>query len=49
MSNEVYYNYRGFVLEGIGVVPDFEVPLTVEDLEANRDLALEKALALETK
>ncbi len=49
LSNEVYYNYRGVVLEGIGVVPDIEVPLTVEDLEANRDLALEKALALETK
>lgn len=46
LSNEAYYNYEGVCLEGVGVPPDIEVPLTLEDLEAGRDLALEKAAEL---
>ena len=46
LSNEVYYNYEGNVLEGIGVEPDIDVPLTIEDLEADHDRALETAMAV---
>ncbi len=29
-----YYNHEGLCLEGVGVPPDIEVPLTLADLEA---------------
>ena len=49
---ELAYSEVGFVLangrkiEGEGVVPDREVPLTLEDLRAGRDRALEEAQAI---
>jgi carboxyl-terminal processing protease len=49
---ELAYSEVGFVLsngrriEGEGVVPDREVPLTLEDLRASRDRALEEAQAM---
>jgi len=36
----------GSLFEGVGVVPDIEIPLSIEDLRANRDPALAKATAL---
>ncbi len=46
LSNEAYYNHEGVCLEGLGVPPHIEVPLTLEDLEEGRDRALEKAMSL---
>ena len=46
LSNEAYYNYEGVCLEGVGVPPHIEVPLTLEDLDKGRDLALDKAMNL---
>lgn len=46
LSNEAYINHKGVCLEGPGVAPHIEVPLTIEDLENGRDLALEKAMSL---
>jgi carboxyl-terminal processing protease len=49
---ELAYSEVGFVLangrriEGEGVIPDREVPLTLEDLRLSRDRALEEAQAL---
>ncbi len=49
---ELAYSEVGFVLpngkriEGVGVIPDLEVPLTVDDLRQYRDRTLEQAQAL---
>jgi carboxyl-terminal processing protease len=49
---ELAYSEVGFVLsngrriEGEGVVPDREVPLTLDDLRASRDRTLEEAQAM---
>ena len=32
------------LIEGQGVIPDIEVELTVEDIEARRDVALHRAI-----
>ena len=51
-GGELAYSEVGFVLsngkriEGIGVIPDHPVPLTLADLRANRDRALETAQEL---
>lgn len=39
-----YKTAKGARLEGTGVTPDIEVPLTVEDFRQNRDITLERAL-----
>lgn len=41
-----YLSPKGYRLEGKGVAPDFEVPLTIVDILKNRDPALEKALEI---
>jgi len=41
-----YKTSKGLRLEGVGVPPDYEVPLTRESLLAGRDLALEKAVSI---
>ncbi|MBX7169704.1 MAG: hypothetical protein K1X72_02030 [Pyrinomonadaceae bacterium] len=41
-----YLSPKGFRLEGKGVKPDFEIPLTFEDILKDRDSALEKALEI---
>ena len=37
---------KGVLLEGVGVKPDYEVPLTRENLLAGRDAAMEKAIEI---
>ncbi|OLE25261.1 MAG: hypothetical protein AUG49_11330 [Catenulispora sp. 13_1_20CM_3_70_7] len=34
------------VVDGIGVAPDYRVPLTADDVSAGRDPAVEKAISL---
>jgi len=34
---------NGKRIEGVGVIPDHLIPLTLPDLQANRDRALEQA------
>ncbi|HRH42051.1 MAG TPA: S41 family peptidase [Pyrinomonadaceae bacterium] len=41
-----YISPQGYRIEGKGVAPNFEVPLTIEEILKNRDLALEKALEI---
>ena len=41
-----YKTAKGIRLEGKGVTPDIEVPLTVEDFRKQRDTVLEKALEI---
>jgi carboxyl-terminal processing protease len=45
-STRTFLTPRGRELEGAGVTPDVEVPLTLADLRAGRDAALEAAAAL---
>jgi carboxyl-terminal processing protease len=45
-STRTYLTPRGRELEGVGVTPDVEVPLTLSDLRAGRDAALEAAETL---
>ena len=40
---------KGHKLEGLGVVPDVAVPLTLDDLSNHRDAALEEAVAILNK
>ena len=40
-----WYTWRGAVVEGVGVRPDVEVPLSPEDLRERRDTQLEVAIA----
>lgn len=41
-----YLSPKGYRIEGKGVAPNFEIPLTIEDVLKNRDSALEKALEI---
>jgi carboxyl-terminal processing protease len=45
-STRTYLTPAGRELEGVGVVPDVQVALTLADLRAGRDAALEAAVAL---
>ena len=38
-----WYTWRGVVVEGVGVAPDVEVPLSLADLRRGRDTQLEAA------
>jgi carboxyl-terminal processing protease len=46
VSTKRTYFPDGSQFEGVGVVPDLEIPLSIEDLRTNRDTALARALAL---
>lgn len=43
ISEWAFFNTKGKLLEGIGVIPDKTVPLTIADLKSGRDAALEEA------
>ena len=48
-STRMYLSASGRELEGAGVVPEVAVALTLEDVRAGRDAALEAALALDSR
>jgi carboxyl-terminal processing protease len=46
ISSKRIYFPDGSQFEGVGVEPDIEIPLSIKDLRANKDTALEKAITL---